>query len=114
MLHQIVRRRHPSVRILMGKYDVKAAYHHAHLSSTTAAESLTIFNNTPLMALCMTFGGKPCPAQWGCLLETTCDLANDLIQCKEWNYLEPPCQIDIKYKQHSICQITFHSNMQKN
>jgi len=60
MLHQIVR--HPNVRILMGKYDVKAAYHRAHLSSTTAAESLTAFDNT-LIILCMTFGGKPCPAQ---------------------------------------------------
>jgi len=64
MIHQIIciRNRHPTVRNLIGKYDIKAAYHHAHLLPATAAESLTVFDNHLLMALHMTFGGSPCPS----------------------------------------------------
>ena len=72
----------------MGKYDIKAAYRRAHLSAATAAKSLTVFDNKLLMALRMTFGGCPCPSQFGCISETICDLANDLIQCKKWNHCE--------------------------
>ena len=35
----------------MGKYDIKTAYYHAHLSPAIAAESLTVFDNHLLVAL---------------------------------------------------------------
>ena len=34
----------------------------------------------------MTFGGSPCPSQWSCISEISCDLANNLIQCNEWDH----------------------------
>jgi hypothetical protein len=34
-----------------------------------------------------TFGGAPCPYEWGIESETICDLANELIVSKEWNPL---------------------------
>ena len=90
ILHYIVdtRRRLPTVRILIGKYDIKSAYRRAHLSAETAVESLMIFENILYLALRMTFGGSPCPSQWSCISETMCDLANDLIQCDKWKHRE--------------------------
>ena len=38
-----------------------------------------------LMALRLTFGGKPCPSEWGCISEPVADLATDLLHCKEWD-----------------------------
>lgn len=37
------------------------------------------------MALRMTFGGAPCPSLWGYISDTIADLANALIQHKQWN-----------------------------
>jgi hypothetical protein len=42
-------------------------------------ESLTVFDDMLLMALCMTFGGSPCPALWGIISETLVDLSNAII-----------------------------------
>ena len=88
IIHYIVhtRFRHPTTRILIGKYDIKSAYRRAHLSAKTAAESLMIFEGILYLALRMTFGGAPCPALWSCLSEPICDVANDLIQCELWDH----------------------------
>ena len=111
MLHQIVsiRKRHPNVRILMGKYNIKAAYCRAHLSSATAAESLTVFNKKLLMALQMTLGGCPFPSRFGCISKTICDIANDLIQCKKWNHCEifSPNQHLVKLAYHLANAVPF-------
>jgi len=47
LTHYIVdqRAKHPDKRILLGKYDLKAAYRRAHLSGTSIAECLTIFED---------------------------------------------------------------------
>jgi len=64
ILHYIIslRSKHPTKRILISKFDLDSAYHRCHLSGATAAESLTIYNDTLLMALRMTFGGAPSPS----------------------------------------------------
>ena len=38
-----------------------------------------------LMALRLTFGGKPCPSEWGSLAEPVADLATDILNCPEWD-----------------------------
>jgi hypothetical protein len=38
-----------------------------------------------IIILYVTFGGAPCPFEWGILLETICTLANELLKCKECN-----------------------------
>lgn len=80
-LHYIIslRRRHPSTKIFISKFDIDAAYRRCHLSGTTAHECLSIHNNTLIMALRMTFGGSPCPSLWGYISDTSADLCNALI-----------------------------------
>ena len=43
--------------------------------------------NSKIITLRLTFGGAPCPYEWGVISETTCDLANELIKCDDWNPL---------------------------
>ncbi|MGH7974512.1 MAG: hypothetical protein ACREBR_03205, partial [bacterium] len=90
MLHYIAdcRRRHPKTRILMGKFDIKAAYRRAHFHGISASESITIFENTAFIALRQTFGAMSGPNNWSCISEMICDLANDIIQTEksEWDY----------------------------
>jgi len=99
LIHLIVKMReeNPTTKILVGKFDLKAAYRRAHLSAATALESMTVFDNLLHVSLRMTFGGAPCPPQWGCFSETICDLANDLINCPAWNPHETcsPLQKDL-------------------
>jgi hypothetical protein len=37
-----------------------------------------------IIMLQLTFGGAPCPFEWGIILETVCDLANKLLKCEDW------------------------------
>ncbi len=88
ILHYIIdlRRRHPTRKIFLCKFDLDAAYRRCHLNSTTATECLTVYNNTLLMALRMTFGGSPCPSMWGYISETMVDLCNSIIHNKYWDH----------------------------
>jgi hypothetical protein len=40
-----------------------------------------------IITLQLTFGGAPCPFEWGIMSESICDLANKLLKCKEWDPL---------------------------
>jgi hypothetical protein len=87
-IHYIVdlRSRHPNKRIFINKFDIDAAYRRCHISGPTASECLTIYKDTLLMALRMTFGGSPCPALWGYISDTLADICNTLIQCNDWDH----------------------------
>ena len=73
-------------------------------------------------ALHMTFGGAPCPAQWSCLSESICDVANELIQCESWNHkslhsshqhlIPTPIQLDksIPFTQAAELEVTLPQN----
>ena len=99
VLHFIVdlRYRHPDKRILLGKFDLKAAFRRAHLSPATALESMATLEDFLFISLRLTFGGAPCPPTWSCISESVCDLANDLIECPAWDHatLHSPLQASI-------------------
>ena len=38
-----------------------------------------------IIMLRLTFGGAPCPSEWGIMLESICDLVNELLKCKDWD-----------------------------
>jgi hypothetical protein len=42
----------------------------------------------------LTFGGAPCPSEWGAIAESICDLANAILLNDEWNplALQSPAQ----------------------
>ena len=84
--------RHPRRRIWISKIDWKSAYRRQHLNAKTAVKSLTqvcIKGITLLLAaLRLTFGGKPCPSEWGCIYETVANLATNIPHCDEWDTSE--------------------------
>ena len=90
-IHYIVgcRQRHPNTRIWLSKVDWKSAYRRQHLNATTAVKSLTqvLIDGIwfLIMALRLTFGGKPCPSEWGSISEPVADLATDLLNCRDWD-----------------------------
>jgi hypothetical protein len=89
MLHYIVSvcQRFPSTKIYICKYDIDSAYRQCHLSATSAHEGLTIYNNMLLMALCMAFGGAPCPSLWRLISDTIADTCNFLVHNPLRNHL---------------------------
>jgi len=91
VIHYIVgcRQRHPSTKIWISKIDWKSAYRRQHLNQKTAVKSLTQVCIDGvwilLMALRLTFGGKACPSEWGCISEPVTDLATDILNCDDWD-----------------------------
>ena len=80
-----LRQLYPNERILMTKVDWKSAYRRIHLKPSTAVRSCTSIDGLLLMALRMTFGGSPNPAQWSDVSEVVTDLANDLVRRNDWD-----------------------------
>jgi hypothetical protein len=37
------------------------------------------------MMLHLSFGGKPCPSEWGAILESICDLASAILHSNDWD-----------------------------
>lgn len=79
------RRRHPGVRILGNKVDLKSAYRRAHLSPEMALKSITTFGDLGLVALRLTFGGRPCPSEFCNISEVIADLASALLASPSWD-----------------------------
>ena len=83
------RKLYPNKRILATKLDVKAAYRRCHLNAATAVQTCTQIpsEGLALLMLRLTFGGAPCPSEWGAIAESICDLANAILLNDEWNPL---------------------------
>ena len=81
------RKRFPSYRILATKADFKSAYRRCHLNWETALTTCTQLpdDDIALMSLRLTFGGSPCPNEWGVISETVCDLTNAILHDDEWD-----------------------------
>ena len=81
------RRRFPGRKILATKIDYKSAYRRGILHFATALKTATQLpdDEVALITLRLTFGGAPCPFEWGVISETICDLANELVQCDDWD-----------------------------
>jgi hypothetical protein len=81
------RRKHPNRRIFAVKIDYKSAYRRGTLHFKTALQTATQLPNDDLafITLRLTYGGAPCPFEWGIMSETICDLANELLKCDDWD-----------------------------
>ena len=87
MIHYILalRSKYPNTRILMQKIDWKSAYRRLHFFWLTAIQSIIQFDEFALLSLWATFGGSPCPNEWGNISETTTDLANAIMNHPDWD-----------------------------
>ena len=83
------RKKYPNIRILATKLDFKAAFRQCHLNASTAIQTCTQLPELrlALMMLRLTFGGAPCPSEFGAILETICDLINTILQHDNWDPL---------------------------
>ncbi len=91
VIHYIVtcRLHFPTKRVLIRKDDFKSAYRRQHLSAKAAVQTITQILKDGvtflLLALRLTFGGKPGPSEWCTISEPICDLANEILNCEEWD-----------------------------
>jgi hypothetical protein len=67
--------------------DYKSAYRRCHLNEKIAVQSITQLpdEKLALISLRLTFGGAPCPYEWGVISESVCDLANALLHDDDWD-----------------------------
>jgi hypothetical protein len=82
-----LRYKYPDCRIVCSKVDYKSAFRRMHLNGESAVNACIQLSDQDivLMYLRLTFGGKPCPSEWGAISETVCDLANALLSTPEWD-----------------------------
>eukprot|EP00956_Cyclotella_meneghiniana_P011523 scaffold16181_cov47-Cyclotella_meneghiniana.AAC.4 len=82
-----MRLKYPNCRILCSKIDFKSAFRRMHLAWKTALRCCTLLPDDELALIFtrLTFGGKACPSEWGCLSEIVCDLTNAIISDEDWD-----------------------------
>ena len=56
---------HPWSRIFLAKFDFKSAYQRHHYHWKTPIQCITVHSNLAYLAPWLTFGGVPCPSEWG-------------------------------------------------
>ncbi|EJK63975.1 hypothetical protein THAOC_15339, partial [Thalassiosira oceanica] len=96
LIHHI-RRRHPGKRILCNKFDIEKAYRRLHTRAKIAAKCVAIWffddmwkgtaeesNQVGLILTRLPFGAAPAPPKFCTTSEIVFDLANDLLECDQW------------------------------
>jgi hypothetical protein len=80
-------RKYPNCKIFAKKDNFKLAYRHCHLHWEMASKTVTQIPDLKMsfMNLRLTFGGKPCPNFWCCMLEIMCDLTTAILHNNEWD-----------------------------
>ena len=79
---------HPTLRILICKYDYSDAYRRIAHSAGAAVQTVSIHDGLAYLSLRLTFGGSPNPPTWCLFSEIVTDLANEISQCSEWDPTE--------------------------
>jgi hypothetical protein len=81
------RNKYPTTRIYATNIDFKVAYRRLHLHHQTAVQGCTLIPDLELglLPLRLTFGGAPCPYEWGVISETICDLATAILHDDAWD-----------------------------
>ena len=79
-------RKYPGRRIFASKIDFKSAFRRCNLSAATAIQCCTQLPALDLILLYLrlTFGGCPCPNEWGAFSEPICNLATAILHDDLW------------------------------
>ncbi len=82
--------KYPGRRIFASKIDFKSAFWRCNLSADTAIQCCTQLPTLDLFLLYLrlTFGGCPCPNEWGAFSESICDLATAILHDDLWKPAE--------------------------
>ena len=86
-LHQIhvLRTIHPTIPILMTKYDLDAAYRRIHVALRFAILCITVIGRIAFLLLRLPFGTTPAADQFCTVSELVTDLAQEITEDKSWN-----------------------------
>jgi hypothetical protein len=91
-IHHIVqlRMKFTNSPIVIQKVDFKSAYRRVHLNASTATQCMSQVRlrdgqQMILLPLRLTFGGSACPAEWCVVSEMVTDLANRILDHKQWD-----------------------------
>ena len=89
LIHNI-RWNNPNKVILMNKIDIEKAYRRFHTTPKIASKCIAIWptpegQDIGVLLTRLPFGSSPAPAHFSVGSDITCDLANDLTQCKLWD-----------------------------
>jgi hypothetical protein len=100
LIHSVVnyRLRFPTTPLLLAKFDLKSAYRRSHFSGVSALQSIAtnyglatngdqtqpLENRLAFVSLRFTFGGSANPSEFSVLSELIADLANIVVQHKDW------------------------------
>lgn len=77
----------PDQKIFATKINFKSACWWCHLNAKTPLQTCTHLPEDELViiSLRLSFGGRPCPKEWGVLAEPICDLTNTLLKTDSWD-----------------------------
>ena len=75
----------PRANMLATKTDLDKAYRRKHTSGNSAARSMAVVGDILHVLFRLPFGASPAPPEWCPIMEMIVDLANRLVQCKDWN-----------------------------
>ena len=89
LIHNI-RWNNPNKSILMNKIDIEKAYRRFHTTAKIASKCIAIWptkedKEIGVLLTRLPFGSSPAPAHFSVGSDITCDLANDLTHCTEWD-----------------------------
>ena len=75
------------MKIFACKVDYKSAFRRIHLAWKTALQTCTHLPEAEIaiLALRLTFGGSPCPAEWSAISELANDLTTAIMQHPDWD-----------------------------
>jgi hypothetical protein len=89
-IHYIItlRLKFPNLPIALQKIDFKSAYRRQHLNADTAVQCMSSAwiesKHYVFLNLRLSFGGSACPSEWCVISETITDLANRILNDKDW------------------------------
>ena len=88
LIHYIValRRDYPGEPILVCKFDYSDAYRRGVHSGAAAAMTISAVGDLACISTRLTFGGAANPPSWCSFSEVATDLANEILQCTEWDH----------------------------
>ena len=89
LIHNI-RWNNPNKPILMNKIDIEKAYRRFHTTAKIASKCIAIWptkeeKEIGVLLTRLPFGSSPAPSHFSVGSDITCDLANDLTHCSEWD-----------------------------
>ena len=104
ILHLIHRMRleHPTIRILITKLDLDAAYRRIHVVARMASLAITIIKRIAYILLRLPFGVANGPSDFSLISEPIFDLTNDILRDETWDPTDIHSPLQPKFEKAAV------------